>query len=481
MQKKFKSVLHRILCALLVLTLLLGAMAMVSCNKEESEATDPVQQTEEITEAATDMPLNENGKVNVVVFNSDAPKGTKLTVKNLEVIELPAENVPRNVIGSIDDVKGLYTNKDFYVGDYVIKTRLVKNKPIVVDKDTITEDIARTDNDFVIVTDFIKADTGEDIYSNLQMLIDKNPGRTLFFPDGEYVISRSLETTSDPANSTSFYFSSGAVLRAAENWKNDGEKRALICLGAKQKVNDINTPGSNFFIMGGTFIANGRGDGLAVFYGRETLIKDVVILNSRIGLHIVHPTNSSSSDSDFDDITIIGNGLPNSVGIHHVGLDNTITNARISNVQTGMILSASVLTSNCTIENTAKFENAVGIQCASGDAWISNCTVLDCPIAYNIGTYTGFIKQSVAAWPSNFGTQHVAFEASTLNCSIIGCKALFVDNTVTNCFLRAAKAGKGGVISPMFNTELCSASDNTSKYISKGSTIISVPAYKKED
>ena len=482
MQKVFKSVLHRILCALLVLTLVLGATAMTACNTEEAGTTEPATQTEEKSteEVATEVPLNENGKVNVVVFAEDAPKGTKISTKNLEVIELPVNNVPRNAVTDINDVKGLYTNRDFYSGDYVIKNRLVKSKPIIIDKSTITEEIARTDKDFVVVTDFIKANTGEDLQANLQMLIDKNPGRTLFFPDGEYVINRSLETTSKPGDSTSFYFSSGAVLRAGENWKNDGDKRALICLGAKEKVNDINTPGSNFFIMGGTFIANGRGDGIALFYGRETLIKDVVILNSRYGIHIVHPTNSSSSDSDIDDVTIIGNGLPNSMGIVAVGLDNTFSNARISNVQIGMSLSAAGFTNNCTIENTAKLDNAVGIQCNSGDAWISNCTVLDCPVAFRLGSYSGFVKQCTAAWPTNFGTEHVAFEANALKCSIIGGRALFNDSSVPNFFLRAARGGSGAVISPIYNTALV-AGDNTQLYLAKGSTIVDFPTYKKED
>jgi len=483
MQKKFKLVLRGTLCVLLCLTLLLGASGMVSCNTEQTETpTDAVQQTEENTEEkVTEVAVKENGMVDVVVFSTDAPKGTKLGTKNLKVVEMPLENIPRNIVGTIEEVRGLYTNRDFYEGDYVIENRLTKSKPVIIDKDTITEDIARTDNDFVIVTDFIKPDTGEDLHSNLQMLIDKNPGRTLFFPDGEYVISRSLETTSKPGDSTSFYFSSGAVLRAADNWDNDGEKRALICLGAKEKVNDINTPGSNFFIIGGTFIANGRCDGLAVFYGRETLIKDVVILNSRIGIHIVHPTNSNSSDSDFDDVTIVGNGLPNSYGIVAVGLDNTFTNARISNVNVGMSLSAAGFTSNCTIENTAKLDTAVGIQCNSGDAWISNCTVLDCPTAFKLNSYSGFVKQCTAAWPSGVGAQNIAFEATSFKCNIIGCKAIFSNRDVNNFYLRVGSNSGGVVVSPLFDPSYCSAGDQVQQYLAKGSTIITMTEYKKED
>lgn len=461
------SVMRRILCMLLCVTLVFGTVLLVSCKAVEPSGTT----------GKTEDPKDKNELVNVVVFKDDAPKGTKISEENLETIELPLTNIPGNIVTSIDDVNGLYTERDFYKGDYVIKSRLSS------DYSTLKKEITKTDNDYIIVTDFIRANTGEDLYDNIQRLIDENPGRTLYFPDGEYQISHSLVTTSDPANTTSFYFSSGAVLKAHENWSNDGDLCALICLGAKQKVNDINTPGSNFFVIGGTFIADGTGDGLAVFYGRETLIKDVVILNTRYGIHIVHPTNANSSDSDFDDITIVGNGLGKSIGINaEGGLDNTFTNIRISNVKKGMYISAAGLTANCTVENTAKFKTAVAFECISNDAWLSDCTSIDCVTAFDLKKYDGYLKQCVAVWTSDEFAKRVAFSAEKFNCKLIGCKAVFNDGSVPNYFLKVKeKGGDGVIVSPIYDNILVESDDVTAEYLDFGSGIISAPTAKKED
>ena len=307
-QTNVKNKMARLLCAFLCLTLICGAVFMSSCNKEEPTDTDATDEVEQGSESETTYELNENGKVEVLVFNTDAPKGTKISKKMLDTVEMDPENLPRNVVTESAKVTGKYATKDYYAGDYVIAKRVSGTKPLEIDGDTIKQEITKSDSEFLVVTDYVKPNTGEDLYDNLQMLINKNPGRTLYFPDGEYVISRSLETCSDPNKSMSFYFSSGAVLKAADAWRNTGELRALICLGCVEKtpVNDIRTPGSNFYVMGGIFDGNGKADGISIDGGRETLIKDVVIVNTRYGIHIKDGTNNKSSDSDIDDVTIIG-------------------------------------------------------------------------------------------------------------------------------------------------------------------------------
>ena len=488
LDKLNSRVLSRLLSILLCLCFVLSASALSACNTTQEEATEGNTETptEEVTEeVATEVALNENGLVNVLVFTEDVPKGTKVTTKNTTVIELPATNVPRNVVGSLDDVKAMYTNKNFYSGDYVIKSRLTKTKPMVVDQSTINEALTKTDNEFVVVTDFIKANTGEDLHANLQTLIDKNPGRTIFFPDGEYVISRPLQTTSKPTDSTSFYFSSGAILKASDDWRKDNSKNALICLGGKEKVNDIRTPGTNFYIMGGIFDGNGKADGLSIDAGRETLIKDVVIINTRYGIHIKDGTNNVSSDSDIDDVTIVGNGLPNSIGIYVVGYDNTISNARISNVGTGINSHGGTFVNNCTVENTAGLTNTIGFS-SSGEAWHSNCVSINFDIGFNGAGSRGFIKQCTAKWTVDLegSGEHTAFKAGgQLKAAIVGCRAEFMDVAkAKNAFLKASAGGTGRVVSPVFDTELVSTADATATYLENGSSIIApAPVSNKED
>lgn len=468
---------RRLLCAILCLTLICGSILMISCNGEEPTATDLANGTDNATSATeTVHELNENGKVNVLVFNTDTPIGTKITKKMLDTVEMDPDNLPKNIVSDISKVLGKYTARDFYAGDYVVAKRVSKDKPLLLNDDTVKQEIAKSDSDFIVVTDYVAANTGEDLYDNLQLLINRNPGRTLYFPDGEYVISRSLITSSDPSKSISFYFSSGATLKAADDWKEEEGRNALIALGAIELVNNIRVPGSNFYVMGGIFDGNGKADGISIDAGRETLIKDMVIVNVRYGVYVKNPTNSSSSDSDVDDVTIVCNGRPTSVGIKTNAYDNTFTDIRISNAQTGFQLKGGDFVANCTVEGikTDNFE-IIGFACNYGSAFFSNCTAIDCTISFDMKAARGFFKQCQAIWPSNFGDKHVAFRATKLRSSIIGCRADFVDNNATNLFLEATSIeGTGGVVSPIFNEALVSASDKTQAYLYPGTGIVGI-------
>ena len=119
---------------------------------------------------------------------------------------------------------------------------------------------------YVVVTDYLEANTGKDVSDAIQKIIDENPMRTIYFPDGEYVISNTLETSAVANKSTSFYFSSNAVLKASDNW--NGGRGPLIGLGALDHTNDIMTPGSNFYVIGGIFDGNGESDGITINKGR---------------------------------------------------------------------------------------------------------------------------------------------------------------------------------------------------------------------
>lgn len=482
-QTNVKNKMARLLCAFLCLTLVCGAVFMTSCNQEEPVDTDATDGADQGTaEVETNYELNENGKVEVLVFNTDAPKGTKISKKMIDVVEMDPENLPRNVVTETSKVTGKYTTKDFYKGDYIIAKRVSGTKPLELNDDTIKQEITKSDSEFIVVTDYVKANTGDDLYDSLQMLINKNPGRTFYFPDGEYIISRSLKTCSDPKKSTSFYFSSGAVLKAADAWQNEGQLRALICLGCVEEtpVNNIRVPGSNFYVMGGIFDGNGKADGISIDGGRETLIKDVVIVNTRYGIHIKEGTNNKSSDSDIDDVTIIGNGLSNSVGITMIGLDNTISNARISNVKTGIQTSGGVFLNNCTVENTTDMVGVVGF--SGGEAWISNCVAINCDTAFSVGGKRGFYKQCTAIWTKDIGRTSVMFDCGSgrLGCALIGCEAEFFNGESANVYLRASAGGKGRVVSPVFDSALCDGSDCTSAYIEAGTNALS-PAPVKAD
>ena len=189
------------------------------------------------------------------------------------------------------------------------------------------------DRNYIIVTDYIQPDTAEDVSAVIQGLIDANPNRTIFFPDGVYYLEQPILTPAHPQKSVDLQLSNFACLKAAATWDCD---EAMIRLGAKEPANDICTPGSNYGINGGIIDGSGVAKALSIDGGRETYVRNVNIKNALVGLHIKAGANNGSSDADISSVNIVGNGSPDSIGVLIDGYDNTLTNLRIANVFTGV-------------------------------------------------------------------------------------------------------------------------------------------------
>ena len=101
---------------------------------------------------------------------------------------------------------------------------------------------------YIIVTDTIPADGKTDVADMLQKLIDDNPKRTIYFPDGVYLLSHPIATPAKPSLSVDLRLSNYAVLKAAPDWK---DPEAIVRLGGKVPFNDIRTNGSNYGLTGG--------------------------------------------------------------------------------------------------------------------------------------------------------------------------------------------------------------------------------------
>ena len=180
---------------------------------------------------------------------------------------------------------------------------------------------------YIIVTDHLPADGVTDISDKLQSLIDSNPNRTLFFPDGTYLLGKPIRTPAHPKLSVDLLLSNFACIQACKNWHSN---EAMINLGAKDPANDIWTPGSNYGISGGIIDGAGIAKAISVDGGRETYIRNINIKNAHIGIHIKHGANNGSSDADISGVNITGNGTPDSIGVLLEGYDNTLTNMRIA-------------------------------------------------------------------------------------------------------------------------------------------------------
>ena len=56
----------------------------------------------------------------------------------------------------------------------------------------------------------------------IQRLIVDNPNKTIFFPDGVYMVSRPIDTPAEPTKSVSLVLGNYAVLKATESGENIG-------------------------------------------------------------------------------------------------------------------------------------------------------------------------------------------------------------------------------------------------------------------
>ena len=120
------------------------------------------------------------------------------------------------------------------------------------------------------LADYIPRGHQGDVSAILQKVIDENPNRTIYFPDGEYLLDKPILTPADPTKSVDLQLSNYAVIRASQAYDSD---EAMIRLGATHQTNDIETIGSNYSLTGGILDGSGKANGVSIDGGRETAIK----------------------------------------------------------------------------------------------------------------------------------------------------------------------------------------------------------------
>ncbi|MBQ4199264.1 MAG: hypothetical protein II649_05220 [Kiritimatiellae bacterium] len=188
---------------------------------------------------------------------------------------------------------------------------------------------------FVVATDYMKADGKADVSDAIQKLVNANPNRTIYFPDGTYLLSKPVCTPANPRFSVDLQLSNYAVFKAAPGWNST---EAMVRLGGIHPANDIRTPGSCYSLTGGVIDGSGAAKGVSIDSGRETKVQRVSMKNVLVGLHIKHGANSGSSDCDIADVNIVGNNAQNSIGVLVDGYDNTLSNMRIAGMNVGVRL-----------------------------------------------------------------------------------------------------------------------------------------------
>lgn len=311
-----------------------------------------------------------------------------------------------------------------------------------------------TDKGYVIVTDYLSTDGITDVSAAIQKVIDDNPNRTIYFPDGVYIIAEPILTPADPKKSVALELSNYAVIKAAPEWSHD---EAMIRLGGKDAANNITTPGSNYYLAGGVIDGSGVAKGISVDSGRETVIRDTSIKDVTTGIHIKSGANSGSSDSDIHDVNITGNNRPGSVGVLVEGYDNTFSNMRIGGVYVGFHLrsEANSLRNIHPLYYGASDDSyaaSCGFLDERGTNWYDFCYSDEFATAFSCGGRSIY-DNCYAYWYSKRGKQHTAFRSPGKFLSLVLNPHIgFGANNATenNCVLVAGEAGGSGRIQNLF-------------------------------
>ncbi len=434
----------RVIAELLCLALIFSMLVCVIPSFAQEAAEGDGATTEEVQ------------TVNVVKIAKDVVRGTRLTENDLEVVTVKNVNIPSNIISDIAEVKAMYAKRDLYAGEYVSKDQISQNKVSKANNDVLLKPIAEAVTDYVNVTDYIKPNTGESLEVFIQEIIDENPRRTIYFPDGEYIISGPIFTAADGKESVSIQLSDGAVIKASKNFKTKSGT-ALIHLGGARHENDIQSVGSYYMICGGTLDGNSVANGISVDSGRESVIRNICIKNPKnTGIYVDKGANNGSSDLDFEDITIIGKGMFGTTGMDVDGYDNTFTNIRIYNMAVGMniktggnLLKSIYVSIDPDLGLVQSFTEGIKI---TSNNWVSACHVVNVQRAFSFGAGS-MVWDCSAEWNTTKVTNQTMFAFKGNNLTVSGCRADFCPGTgVTTSLVSGSGSNIKFIEGTAFNT-----------------------------
>lgn len=383
----------------------------------------------------------------------DASAGEALGVKDVEVVEVERTLAPDDYLIKTNDAIGRQLLVDIKAGDVIGDSMLtVKEEE---SRGEISIPLAKKLG-FIVVTDYLEPNTGEDLSAKIQELIDKYPGKTIFFPDGVYTIARPIKTSSNPQKAVSLHLSSFAIIKASNSWK--GRTEHMIQLGAIDETFTISQTGSNYYMYGGIIDGNGKANGIILEGGRETSVRQISIKNVIQGLKIAYNEVYGSNDCDFEAIDIEGCYIPGSIGVHVDGLDNTLTDIRINGFEIGMQLTrAGNLMHNIHAVykrgERMDYNDSIGFLDSSGSNWMDGFHAEGFRVAYRIrGGGLDMLNDCVASWSDPEATAQTAIATDGRFSSIVtNFKAEFGDGA--NCMFLdlGAEGGKGVIQYPIFD------------------------------
>ena len=174
--------------------------------------------------------------------------------------------------------------------------------------------------------------------------------------------------------------------------------------------------------------------------------------------------NSGSSDIDFEDLTIIGNGKAGSIGLDIIGYDNTFSNMHIYDFEKGVRCNSggnsfrNIQVYYTHAEKTSKivYSTTVGIEEIGQGNFYYHCYVENYATAYSLNGTMEIVDNCRAKWTSNNGGVQTAFKTKeAFNSCFSNVRVEFYDSSTINTVFSPQKSGSGKFESPMITVDLC--------------------------
>ena len=424
--KKFYSIASLLLCICIVFS----ALALSSCGIVEPTETDGADEVRETLE-----------QKKVVRIKKGILSGKKISGENLELVDVPVASIPEGAIDSTEAIIGKYAAIDMVIGEYVFDRMLTDEAPVVEKEPPLL---------YVIVNDMISNANGRDITEDLQLLIDTHPGRTIYFNDGVYTISSTLNIPADKEKAVSFRLSNYAVIKAAEGWK---PENAMIAIGANNDPANVEKAANS--IMGGCIDGAGFAQiGLSIENSSNTFVSNLTLMNLKTSMQI----KSSAESVNAEGITVMGGGQDDSIAILNESSKSVFSTINIANVNIGIKNSGSANNFRNVFAKCAKATaSSAGFVDESGTNVFELCSAEDFASGYVIGDGVKSVYESCnAIWTKADATVQSAFVANgTFNSTLTGCTARFFDASSENAYIKLTTRGSGVVKAPIFDTSLC--------------------------
>ena len=316
----FKKNTTRALLLLLCASMILVAFPMASVSVSASEA--PAEEQSEYVE--------------VLRVIDDIKYGAKFTSDKLETVRVRADAVPADAIKTVGELYNKYAASAILVGDFLTPAKLLDKKPVdATDEEEDEDETEKLDYKalgYVVITDYEKLESEAGYGALINRVIAENPGRTIYIPDGTYIIEEPIVIYADPEKSVSLRLGNQAVLKADPKWEDP--HAAMIRVGVEEPtekpltMDEVDMMGyRSISIIGGCIFGSNLASGISVEGGKDTYIYNVSLKSVSRAIHILRGNNELGATwVNVDNVNVTGTDKDDSVGVLVEGTYNTFSN-----------------------------------------------------------------------------------------------------------------------------------------------------------